>query len=353
MWATEEEYSQVQALLEKLGEGSQATVAGGNIRILSVPDGASEQALENLKRIWPNLRTNPLRIDGLDAPPVEKSARQPTSQRSARAENPTDRTANQRENEANKTPAIPRGIGLGAPVTFAVAALGGEADDAKGDDPGKVKPAAKLPETSDEARDRLEAATKQEPPSINITEGPGGQLIITSQDVEALDAVESLIQQILPEKADYEVFRLEHASPWSIQLTLEQIFGIYDDSYGRRRGLSSSITPELKFISDIDTGTLLVQGATAEQLQKIGELIELYDKPETLEAEQQRKTEIYEVKYSQANAVAEVVKEVYRDLLSSNDKTFTRERREGEGSSRDLGYGVNYGSRIPLFYGLL
>ncbi len=372
LWANDEEYEQVEVLLAKLGEGAQSTATGGNIRILSVPDGASEQALEDLKRIWPNLRTNPLRIDGLDGAPVRKSARQPASRRSAQTKTPSDRTAIKTDDDkATQTPAVPRKTGLSAPVTFAVAALAGDtlASDAQSGDAEAVTPnqadnadaslPAELPETSDAARDRLEAvrAAENDAPSINITEGPGGQLIITTQDVEALDAVESLIQQIMPKKADYEVFRLKYASPFSIQLTLEQFFGMDQySSYGSssgRSGLSASPAPAIKFISDIDTGTLLVQGATADQLQKIEGLIALYDKEESLDEEQQRKTEIYEVKYSHALTVAEVVKEVYRDLLSSTDKAFSRERGEEDGSRSDLGYGVNYGSKIPQFKGLL
>jgi hypothetical protein len=97
----------------------------------------------------------------------------------------------------------------------------------------------------------------------------------------------------------------------------------------------------------------LVQGASAEQLQKIAELIDLYDQPETQHKDLQRKTEIYEMRFSRAEAVAEVVKEVYRDLLSSNDRAFTRDRREGEGRNSDVGYGSNYVTRIPQFRGLL
>ncbi|MEX2140705.1 MAG: secretin N-terminal domain-containing protein [Pirellulales bacterium] len=359
LWANDEEFVQVQSLLAKLGEGGQSSTARGNIRVLSVPGGASQQALEDLKRIWPNLRTNPLNIEDLEKSPVRESARQPGSRRSARSQTaPTDRTAIKDPDDATKAPALPRRTHVAAPITFAVAELAsddGAAQDAEPANAEEPNNAEKAPVagSSDAARDRLESESANDAPSINITEGPGGQLIITSQDVEALDAVETLIQQILPKKADYEVFRLKHASPYSVQLTLEQILGIDQAPYGRSSGLSASAPPTLRFISDIDTGTLLVQGATAEQLQKIEGLIELYDQPETLEKEQQRKTEIYEVKYSHAEAVAEVVKEVYRDLLSSNDKTFTRERKEGEGSSRDLGYGVNYGSRIPQFKGLL
>ena len=357
LWANDEEYAEIQELLAKLGEGGTTATARGNIRILSVPAGTSQQALDNLKRIWPNLRDNPLNIKDIDRPPVRESARQPSSRRSAQSNAPpTDRTANKEADDATSSPGSRRS-GATPPITFAVAAISTEDTDAPPSDKPATDEALDHHEPSDVARDRLQTRAESDAPSINITEGPGGQLIITSQDVEALDAVESLIQQIMPKKADYEVFRLKHASPFSIQLTLEQFFGLdqyssYGSSYGRS-GLSASTTPAIKFISDIDTGTLLVQGATDDQLQKIEGLIALYDKEETLDEEQQRKTEIYEVKYSHALTVAEVVKEVYRDLLSSTDKAFSRERGEGDGSRSDLGYGVNYGSKIPQFKGLL
>jgi hypothetical protein len=111
--------------------------------------------------------------------------------------------------------------------------------------------------------------------------------------------------------------------------------------------------PTLQFISDVETGTLLVQGATSDQLQKISQLIDMYDQPESQDDDLQRKTEIYEMRFSRAEAVAEVLKEVYRDLLSSNDKAFTRDRREGEGRNGSMGYGTNYVTRIPQFRGLL
>jgi type II secretory pathway component GspD/PulD (secretin) len=196
-----------------------------------------------------------------------------------------------------------------------------------------------------------------QPPAITITEGPGGQLIVTSEDIDALDAFEKLIAQITPKQADYEIFRLQYASPYAIELTLSQIFGLDSMTGIGSRGSSGSLPigsrPTLQFISDVDTGTLLVQGASADQLQKIGQLIDLYDQPESQHKDLQRKTEIYEMRFSRAEAVAEVVKEVYRDLLSSNDRAFSRDRREGEGRNSDVGYGSNYVTRIPQFRGLL
>jgi hypothetical protein len=193
-----------------------------------------------------------------------------------------------------------------------------------------------------------------QPPPITITEGPGGQLIVTSEDLDALDAVEKLIAQITPKQADFEVFRLQYASPYGIELTLSQIFGLDSQTgIGSQSSLPIGSRPTLQFISDVETGTLLVQGANAEQLQKIAQLIDLYDQPESQHKDLQRKTEIYEMRFSRAETVAEVVKEVYRDLLSSNDRAFTRDRREGEGRNSSVGYGSNYVTRIPQFRGLL
>ena len=186
-----------------------------------------------------------------------------------------------------------------------------------------------------------------------MTEGPGGQLIITSKDAEALNAADGLLQQLLPQQGDYQVFKLKHISPLAMELTLKQIFGLSSATSERGARLPQAARTQLQFVSDLDTGTLLVQGATAAQIAKIEELIELYDQPESLDSDLQRKTEIYEVKYSRADSVAEVVKEVYRDLLSANDKAFTREQRDRDSPSRDLGYGANYGSKIPQFKGLL
>jgi type II secretory pathway component GspD/PulD (secretin) len=158
----------------------------------------------------------------------------------------------------------------------------------------------------------------------------------------------------LPQQGDYQVFRLKHVSPLAIELTLKQIFGLNSTVAGERgTRLPQAARTQLQFVSDLDTGTLLVQGATPAQIAKIEELIELYDQPETLDSDLKRKTEIYEVKYSRADAVAEVVKEVYRDLLSANDKAFTRDQRDRDSPSRDVGYGANYGSKIPQFRGLL
>jgi type II secretory pathway component GspD/PulD (secretin) len=80
---------------------------------------------------------------------------------------------------------------------------------------------------------------------------------------------------------------------------------------------------KLRFVDDPDTNTLVVNGATAEQLRTIAELIELWDVPEPVNKRKTRFTRLVEVKFGTAEKIAETVKEAYRDLLSSNDKAFT------------------------------
>jgi len=366
LWANDEEYEQVRNLLAKLGENSQGTTSlRGNVRVLNLPARGTQQALDTLERVWPSLRTNPLMIRNGEKLPVRESALEP----GARPEIKSQRIPSNNRTTAVEPRERPRSSGSDQisralpPVRFAVAAVENELDDAKSNtepvESGpqvrdvKEKPAEQKPPDQPKRETKPISTDEEEAPSITVTESADGQLIISSKDLDALDAAEKLFEQLLPKQGGYHVFRLKHASPFAIELTLEQIFGIDALASEGRTGLPANARSQLHFISDLDTRTLLVQGATADQLQTIQDLLELYDQPESLDSELQRKTQIYEVKYSRAEAVAEVVKEVYRDLLSVNDKTFTRERREGDSPSRSSGYGMNYSSKIPQFKGLL
>src|SRR5207244_855456 len=67
LWANEVELQEVHNLLVKLGE---LPPAGGNqntVRIIDdLPADEAEELLERIRRIWPNVRPNPLKI----APPA-------------------------------------------------------------------------------------------------------------------------------------------------------------------------------------------------------------------------------------------------------------------------------------------
>jgi type II secretory pathway component GspD/PulD (secretin) len=174
---------------------------------------------------------------------------------------------------------------------------------------------------------------------IKITLGPQG-LIISSSDTDALDRLEELLNNVMPPRTTYELFVLKHTYAKDMVSLLKDIFkaDMTKESNGRSevfdmwwngysRGSSNqqaraslSRRRPLNFVADPVTNTVLVQGADATQLAEIEELIERYDRAEPPNSESVRRTTRVSLKYAKAKEVARVVKEVYRDLLSPNDK---------------------------------
>jgi type II secretory pathway component GspD/PulD (secretin) len=174
---------------------------------------------------------------------------------------------------------------------------------------------------------------------IRIEVDAAGNLVLSSRDTAALDRLEDVMLRYAPPRKNYHTFQTQHASATWIKLNLEDFFEQEDEDDGGANNLSRWIfgfdqekketggsglgrPAKLRFISDIDTGTIVVSNATAEQLETIGELIRLWDVPEPVNDRKVRYTRLVSLKYGRAEKVAETIKETYRDLLSSNDKAF-------------------------------
>jgi hypothetical protein len=189
---------------------------------------------------------------------------------------------------------------------------------------------------------RSPRADNQALSGVRIELDASGNLILSSPDTDALDRLENLMLQIKPPKRPYQVFHIEHASASWMRVNLEDYykdleesdgsnsddfyryyFGRYDeDQDDEPSGLGKG--NKLRIVDDLDTNTLVITGATGEQLRTITELIELWDVPEPVNKRKTRFTTLVEIKYGKADKIAETVKEAYRDLLSSNDKAFTK-----------------------------
>jgi type II secretory pathway component GspD/PulD (secretin) len=180
---------------------------------------------------------------------------------------------------------------------------------------------------------------------IVVNRGPNGELIVSSPDTEALDLFEEMINEVGPPRKDYHVFYLKHGFAFWVATKLEDYFEVEDSSKkNNNRGYpyfyfddygSSNTKNEtrrlsrrrpLKFISDTDTNTILVTGADPNQLKIIEQLIKVYDQPEPMDSRAARMTKVFQLKYSKAKVVGETVKDVYRDLLSSNDKALQQQQ---------------------------
>ncbi len=351
LWANEVELADVDNLLRKLGEISLTEGPGLTRRVIDTAGGEEAKALlERIERAWGSVSPNPLEIKPPQA--KEKSpAAAPLSEPSA--------------NSPLRTPAEDgSGEGPGAriaerdrqPPLVKFAQLGGE-------------PAAERPRSS-------ATSLPAKAPPIKVELMPDGRIAASSEDPQALDLFEDLAEQMAEPRKDYKVFQLKYCLAYGVAQNLEEFFkndmkksgralpfwiqmeyGVGDNSDDDKAGRLSKRRP-LKFITDTDTNSILVQGADAKQLQTIADLIELYDQPLPADAQSVRKTETIQLEYSKAEAVAETVKDVYRDLLSKNDKAFgNKNDRE-----QNRGFSFMYNSddddkkkeqKTPKFTGLL
>ncbi len=107
------------------------------------------------------------------------------------------------------------------------------------------------------------------------------------------------------------------------------IFGIDGPSDKKNDDPQLGKKRQLKFLSDNDTSSLIVIGADDVQLKTIEELIRVWDVPEKANKNRFRYTKLMHIEYSSPEGIVEAIKEAYRDLLSSTDKTFEKEKSSG------------------------
>jgi hypothetical protein len=185
---------------------------------------------------------------------------------------------------------------------------------------------------------------------------------VASQDPAALDLLEDLLREMASKRKAFEVFQLKYAPAFWVAFNLEDFFkedkkdNRRNNGYGwwyydmpresdREDPRRLSNRPPLKFISDDDTNTIVVQGADSQQLETVAQLIELYDQPPPEDAQSRRVTQIFSIRFSKAEVISEALKDVYRDLLSANDKALAQQQQQqnqrpaGETYITNIGFG--------------
>jgi len=423
VWATDAELSEVQALLTKL-DARTGPRGDANVRVIRTP-GDTDELLRQLEKLWPTVGDNRLEVVPREAkrprrngdrtersnPPLKEV---PARMGSQRKEEPAEKSSDDdvKDRSASNAPRSRTPVMLAMNPTPQPAAVQPAAEP-RNEEPANESPVASesdepAAETVDQAREDAAPANRSDEPiddkspadglagaPVRVTEGPNGQMIITSPDAEALDRVERLLQELSPAEQDFRLFRLRHAWAPTVRLNLEEVFGVtastaaagsaYGRSYGGesynrggyggQRGFggnggggfgrgAAAATPAqrlsrrapLKFISDLDSNTILVQHASPEQLRTIEELIEFYDQPEPEDSQSARRTEIVQIEHSKATQVADVVKEVFRDLLSENDKALAQPGQQGGrgGEQRRVMYlGGELSTKKPQYKGQL
>ncbi len=309
MRATEAELAEVRELLAKLGELPD-NVAGPRVRMVPAAPGAeTQQLLERLKRIWPSVGPN-----ALDVEEEPRTSTPPASSREA--------------SEASGGREPPGASPIEPPSTRGLTP------------PARQAAASRLLRTSLALADaETDDAPSAERPPIRITIGPNG-LILSSPDTRALDQLEQLLEDLAPAKLSFRIFRLQHTYAKDVASLLKDVFKDEEDGkksksselfetmyFGYSPSSSTSKTKSslskrrpMSFVPDPVTNTILVQNADEAQLAEIEHLITLYDRVEPPDSNSVRRTQMVPLKYAVAKQAAEMVKDVYRDLLSPNDK---------------------------------
>ena len=330
LWANEYESEEIKKLLLKLGE--LPPEARSDQRVRTIDGNRSEQMREYLERLKRTFDEKGIELEI----PAESEFK---------SDEPTDKA---KPSDSDKpVPKAPELIQIGAnePIgkshdaartnvfvaTETTQQTGNSDAPGNGSVPGKTGAPSKNNATGKSA--------------VKIRFDEQGNLVLESDDTKALDQLEEWMISNTPPEKEYDIFQIRHARAYWIKLNLEEYFK--DDSnkkndgdvlLGFLFGMESSKRDDdgpqlgkkrkLKMMSDSDSNTLLISGASPSQLKTIQRLVDLWDKPEKQDKQNLRYTKTVKVEYSKAQNVADAIKDAFRDLLSSNDKALARGQKE-------------------------
>jgi type II secretory pathway component GspD/PulD (secretin) len=313
LWATPDEASEVRKFLLQLGETFVDRTLQTQVHVVQTR-GVGLAALQGqLKALWSQVSDAPLVIE---AAPVDSAAEEPEDEQAE--ERPAD------DASADATTQLLRLTSLVADDVSTSERNDDRSPNAPADDP------------------ELAAS----PAAVRLIEQADGRVVIASGDVTAAAAARSLIQGLLPPVGAVHMISLEFASAVDLRPQLMTMLQQQNPTP------SSSLTPAPTHSIDVDarTNTLILQNMSDEQHELVKQMVDALDRPPTQDDDQLRVQRIYRVRSTDAEKLAETLKEVYRDLLSKSDKAFS-----ANNNHQALGYpgGVGGPSAEPNYQGLL
>ena len=356
LWANEFETAEIKKLLIKLGE--LPPEGGSDQRVRVIEASRSEETreyLERLKRYW---ESNGIELEIPEAAEFEDKP----SSGSPKKDPPAQVLQGGEIGAIDGTQdgPLPQGRLVATQQDGAQDVLskatGGEAasNSVVGEAGNGVRPsnAANSNAANSGVANSGDANSGAEPKKkIVIKLDPQGNLVLESPDTKALDRVEEWMIANAPPEQEYQVFKIEHTRPFWIKLNLEDYFKeegkdkknsndtvfryLFDLDPPKQEyeGPQLGKKRKLKFMSDSDSGTLLVSGASPAQLDTIRRLIELWDRPTEEDKQSLRYSKTVKVEFSKAQSIVDAIKDAFRDLLSSNDKALEKDTSDGAGGA--------------------
>ena len=322
LWATPTEITEVREFLKGLGETftiDPSDKTPSQVQVVPVRGTTASAVAERLKRAWNEISSAPLIIESGQEKPTPAAAPIPPAAPASSGSNEQSVSMSER---------------VAARPTVQLAAQ--QQPVAPGSGVQEPKP---LPGSAPE----IAGVTSP----VRVITDRDDSLIIVSRDPVAAEAAKQFIEQIIPDAADVQVISLKHVQAALVKPQIETMLA------HTRTTDSSALTleePPLVIEADSRTNRLIIQHASPRQLRLINEVVPLLDQPEQGDERLVRKQQIYRAQRKRASEIAVIIKEVYRDLLSTSDKVF--DARPG---NRPFGYNQAMAatSKSPEYQGLL
>jgi type II secretory pathway component GspD/PulD (secretin) len=368
---TSSQVDQIRDLLHKLGETEDEGGAVANkqhVRLLPLSGAAARSAISQIEQIWPTMRPNRIRIvTPTSGIPSFRPSELPGNTAAPSTEPPaaTQRGASQdqmqelwqsflKSREAIPPPAQPPANPDGAKTDEKTKA---DLDRAAATDSASVfhfvADGVAKPTTAPQAEKKTTTALPQQKPTstsqpgapVIVAPGPGGTLI-ASDDLEALDQLESMLSSVAGKNAasgrEFAVFYLKYSKAATIAEVLSAIFG--GGGGGKDKGIIGDLASNalgdvggglmgdlllggggggggftsgaVDIVPDARLNALIVHAKSAD-LDTVEQLLKVLDQrngPEDVEAEAQPRA--IPVINTTAADIAQVVQQVYQDRMA-------------------------------------
>ncbi|MFN3152368.1 secretin N-terminal domain-containing protein [Bremerella sp.] len=376
---TADQVSQIKDLLMKMGEDPEAALAmraeRGNIRSIPLSGTAAERVLDELEMLWPTVSTSRIRVVRPSSTPAVRGF----DPNAPPTESPATTGSSSNDEARNTPPGLDSEASVKRSSKFHYVAYEEDTAPAAPSKQVPVITTAQAPVTS-RIQPAPEASGADKPGEIVVMMGPSG-LVIASDDQEALDKLEALIETLsarYSSSAEYSVYYLRYVKADVASQMLQSILtgvtpsddgggslmgDIASEMLGGGGGLmgslmglgsSSSSTSlsgsSLSIIPDMRLNALVVQ-ASVQDLDKIDQLLKIMDQPHSPEqVETKRTPRMIPVLFTSAQDIASIVQTVYADRIAStgggqqqrqpSPEDFIRALRGGRGGREGGGGGV-------------
>ncbi|MBN2295545.1 MAG: hypothetical protein JXM70_24155, partial [Pirellulales bacterium] len=326
--ATKEQHEKIRKLLAQMGETNLKNVTAEQQRNMRVVPfrGDTRSTIEEIRRIWPQLRGNPIEVVDAEARKMEaKKAEIKNGKKKDDAKKPEKKETEKKkpaksepakkvepEKPAKKTSDKSAVRGANNSTVFRLVGMSDEKADEKGATDQKEQPATVKEEKTD--------------PNAPVFLIVGTNAItVKSEDPQALEQMESLLRSLAPQYAygrNIGVFPLQNTDAVRLATRLQEVMVQMRPRWQHSQNRTM-------IVADDRLNAIVVKGNRADR-ETIESMVRILDAPESPESLQAKQPTLIPVKNTEASRVEQVVREVFSAQLSA----ISRNGSHGSRSSR-------------------